>query len=141
MSRTARLIAQRAAIAASLALALGASFGVPQAAAKDPFGGKFNHYQCYNIVDGGSGLKATLKLSDQFGDNVGTILRPVMLCNPVDKNGEGIPAKEVHLVCYTIKAEKSQTHVVTIQNQLEETKYYVKGPQMLCVPSTKQIIK
>ena len=141
MIRTTEFIAQRVALMASCVLALGTAFSTGQAAPKDPFGGKFDHYQCYDIVDGGSGLKANLKLNDQFGENAAAIVKPAMLCNPVDKNGEGIPAKEVHLVCYTIKTEKSQTRVVAIQNQLEEAKYYVKGPQMLCVPSTKQIIK
>jgi hypothetical protein len=133
--------ALRAALAASFALVLTTTFGTPGAAAKDPFGGKFNHYQCYRIVDGGSGLKADVTLRDQFREDAAAILKPVMLCNPVDKNGEGIPNEEVHLVCYEIKVENPDdktVYGVAIQNQLEEAKYYLKGPEMLCVPSTKK---
>jgi len=143
MFRTIGSTAPRPALAASFALVLATTFAAPEAAAKDPFGGKFDHYQCYRIVDWGSTLQAGVKLKDQFRLDKAAIVRPSLLCNPVDKNGEGVPQPKVHLVCYTIKVGNpdGKTYGVVVQNQLETNKYYVRDPQLLCVPSTKKPIK
>ena len=43
-------------------------------------------------------------VADQFGSSSIQILRPLKLCTPVDKNGEGIPNPASHLTCYRIRA-------------------------------------
>jgi hypothetical protein len=130
--------------AAAFALALGIALGAPQAEAKDPFGGQFDHYQCYSIRDSsGKPLQTDLTLKDQFRADKAATVRATLFCNPVDKNGEGIPQPKVHLVCYTIKVatpDKNTYHVKTT-NQLETNDYYVSGPQLICVPSLKEVIK
>ena len=131
-------------LTAAIAFTLTTGAGVPQAQAKDPFGGKFDHYQCYQIRDwSGKPLETTVKLKDQFRSDAATTVRPVLLCNPVDKNGEGVPEPKVHMVCYSIKVENPDkaTYKVKIENQLESNVYYVGGPQLLCVPSLKEIVK
>ncbi len=49
---------------------------------------------------------------------------PKLLCNPVDKNGEGIPGPKSHLVCYEIKDDPEGTaervKEVMVKNQFQE---------------------
>ena len=130
-------------VMAALALSLAPAVGVTPAAAQDPFGGKFDHYECYTVIKAANQLATKVTLADQFSKDTAMTVTAHFLCNPVDKNGEGIPAKEVHLVCYDIvvaNPSKQPFHVVTV-NQLEKNELYVNGPQMLCVPSTKELIK
>lgn len=61
------------------------------------------HYQCYDVLYHDSNDVQDVKLADQFGDSRGLVGHPVRLCNPVDKNGEGIVNDDGHLVCYAIR--------------------------------------
>jgi len=98
------------------------------------------HYQCYDVLSHDSEESRDIKLSDQFGGSGGLVGHPVRLCNPVDKNGEGIPNQDVHLVCYAIRTEPgSQVRSVIISNQFGEAKLFVGERDTLCVPSKKQI--
>ncbi len=131
-------------LAAAITLALLETIGTSQAKTSDPFRGKFDHYQCYQIRDwSGKPLETKVKLKDQFRGDTAVTVRPSLLCNPVDKNGEGVPQPKVHLVCYTIKVANpdDKTYKVDIANQLEKNTYYVSGPQLLCVPSLKELAK
>ena len=65
----------------------------------------WEHFLCYNIDPHGPFEPLSVKLRDQFADYKGVVVTPVSLCNPVDKNGEGIKDRERHLVCYEIKAD------------------------------------
>ena len=62
-----------------------------------------------------------------------------MLCNPVDKNGEGIGDRVTHLVCYTFQPEGGFLGLpVPIQNQFHSlANLDVEQPFALCAPSTK----
>jgi hypothetical protein len=115
----------------------------PALAAPDPFGGKFNHYQCYDAVDWSKLPEGAYKTKDQFASNEVKIVKPLFLCNPVDKNGEGIPAPEVHLLCYEVEQAKpdTSTYSVIVGNQVEENRYAVRKPHVLCVPSTKRHVR
>lgn len=110
---------------------------------KDPFGGKFNHYQCYDIVDWSTRPEGAFSLDDQFQRDKAKIVRPLFLCNPVDKNGEGIPAKAVHLICYEMQPGNPSGDVyrTEVNNQVEKNSYYVRNPHIMCVPSEKRHIR
>jgi hypothetical protein len=66
---------------------------------------------------------------------------PFRLCNPVDKNGEGIQDPDTHLVCYTIEPQGgSLGFQVQIQNQFFDLENLdVEHPFALCTPSTKAV--
>jgi hypothetical protein len=102
---------------------------------------KSNHYLCYRIAEvSGSQAAPKLSLQDQFGKSTTTLSKPSFVCNPVDKNGEGIANKEMHLVCYTVKTFL-KTKVVVTKNQFGENKIKLKdSAEMLCVPSTKKVL-
>ena len=94
-----------------------------------------NHFKCYSVE--GTKLAATVSLVDQFGSVTTPVTEPKFLCNPVDKNGEGIPNPSAHLVCYKIKEEFKQRDVF-VSNQFGTDTLKVKDTQLLCVPSTKR---
>lgn len=96
-----------------------------------------NHFKCYSVE--GENLNQTVNLVDQFGNVTTSVRVPKLLCNPADKNGEGIPNPLAHLVCYTIKdlTHPPQTPDVLVNNQFGEAQLDVIKSQLLCVPSTK----
>ena len=77
-------------------------------------------------------------LENQF-DRVSTGLgRITKICTPVSKNGEGIPDKDLHLVCYEILNRHDPGRPVQTTNQFGNAKIYVQESQELCVPSIKR---
>ena len=106
---------------------------------------KGEHYACYRIDPHGGFDEIPVSLKDQFAGYEALVIRPIQLCNPVDKNGEGILNPEVHLVCYEIRAdpigEFPPTYDVNTVNQFrEQSMTAVLPPRMLCVPSFKKIM-
>ncbi len=104
---------------------------------------KGEHYLCYRIDPHGGFKEVPVELKDQFAAYQGVVIRPIQLCNPVDKNGEGILNPEVHLVCYEIKADPigrfPRTVDVETANQFtEQSMTAVLPPPVLCVPSFKR---
>ena len=68
------------------------------------------------------------------------VKKPTRLCNPVDKNDEGIQHPDDHLMCYQVKLlgdkhEKRQD--VTIANQFGDLRLDTTKEDELCVPSRK----
>ena len=95
-----------------------------------------DHYKCYDVV--GEPLKdTTVSLVDQFQEVDQKVLKPRFLCNPVDKNDEGIINPIGHLVCYGIQVNRSVEEEVFVVNQFGEHSLRVKKDHMLCVPSLK----
>jgi len=93
---------------ASLALLLvvltaGSAWAQPPvgAAAPSPLAAQ-NHYKCYDIISHDPFDPRLVSLRDQFGLTRAQVIRPVYHCNPVDKNQEGIPYPDIHLMCYEI---------------------------------------
>jgi len=60
-----------------------------------------NHYKCYRVKARRT-APLFVNVVDQFESADLKILAPRLLCNPVDKNGEGVVDPVAHLVCYTI---------------------------------------
>jgi hypothetical protein len=100
------------------------------------------HFECYAIEEFAPESEVRrVKLRDQFGIEKTHIGRIKRLCTPVDKNGEGIPDPELHLVCYEIlKGQYPQVPVET-NNQFGRARMKVLQAQELCVPSTKKLLK
>jgi hypothetical protein len=107
------------------------------AQAQDPL--KANHYLCYRVVESSGAQAPNVKLKDQFGDGATKPAKASYVCNPVDKNGEGIVNKESHLVCYTLRIG-IKAKPVLIKNQFGELKIKLGSPEILCVPSTKKVM-
>ena len=105
-----------------------------------------DHYKCYRVrVTPGTPKfpkGVTASVIDQFNTPIAKIFnvrRPKHLCNPVDKNGEGIKNSDAHLVCYPVRGAKGQPkHVrrnVFLNNQFgPETMTTIKERE-LCVPT------
>jgi hypothetical protein len=100
-----------------------------------------DHYKCYKIK---AKQRLQVSLEDQFTTPAKTfdLKKPTHLCNPVDKNGEGIKNAFAHLVCYQARPATGQPrHVpvsgVRVANQFGlETLTTIKE-DVLCVPSVK----
>lgn len=121
---------------AAAATAILYSFSVPVQA----HGLQDQHYQCYKILEHGNNPPNNVTLEDQFVSTEDVTGPPVRLCNPVDKNGEGIPHRNVHLVCYKLPPADIDPISVTVRNQFTDGEVLVIGDRdMLCVPSLKQI--
>ena len=99
------------------------------------------HFECYAIEEYSPGREVRLvKLRDQFGTVKHKVARITQLCAPVDKNEEGMPNPEFHLVCYEILEGHNPNLPVETDNQFGKAKMQVLQAQELCVPSTKKVI-
>jgi len=88
-------------------------------------------------------VRETVNLNDQFLDEIMQLKKPVELGVPTNKNSEGITNSSTHMTCYRLRAPRFQKQEVTVTNQFknaEEQDLIVKRPNMLCVPSFKELI-
>ncbi len=108
-----------------------------------------DHFLCYDVkVAEGEPKLAPFEvdLSDQFGETAKIVKKTNLVCNPVDKNGEGVLNPEVHLTCYVVKDAEGEPEferrLVSVDNQFgEDQMLEVKKPKILCVPSSKEVIE
>lgn len=99
------------------------------------------HYKCYPIIQLETPFNPVLvTLRDQFAFTNAWVLRPIELCNPVDKNNEGWINPQRHLVCYEITEPLQPNRRVKTSNQFGDLRFVVKDARKLCVPSTKQLL-
>jgi hypothetical protein len=76
----------------------------------------------------------------QFGTIDVDLRKPLHLCTPVDKNGEGIIDPATHLMCYKVRGSPPQfPGSVYTTNQFGSDQFPFFGVRELCVPSTKQL--
>ena len=104
---------------------------------------EIDHFQCYRVRARGF-TSRTVTMGDQFETQTATVIKPYSLCNPVDKNGEGIRFPESHLTCYTVKQPRMVPRDVTAEDQFlaQESRPFVstcRKAATLCVPSSKRI--
>jgi tyrosinase len=112
--------------------------------------GDINNYKCYKIhwnffskLVGGR-----VTVDDQFGRRKYDVLKPVELCTPVDKDGDGIVDPARHLVCYAVKATKTspaqpkfKAHKVDVNNaNLGRAFLDVEAVKELCLPAFKDVV-
>ena len=97
-----------------------------------------NHYKCYDVVDHDPFSPRTVSLKDQFGLTNAQVVRPVFHCNPVDKNHEGIPYPDIHILCYEIYDNPYLgIWPLRIYNQFDWLRIRADKARLLCVPSYK----
>jgi hypothetical protein len=107
-----------------------------------------DHYKCYaaRVARGEPRfVQREVALSDDFEAKDTTVVRPVSVCLPVDKNGEGIANSTDHLVCYDIRDVRGQARfaprAVEVANQFDvagqpQTLTLTRS-DVLCVPSSR----
>ena len=96
-----------------------------------------DHYACYPGTFS-TFQRRRVRLSDQFGEETVVVVRPVSLCAPADKNGQGVRDRRAHLTCYEIKPLRPfAPRAVTVKNQLGRQAMTVVRPASLCVPASK----
>jgi len=114
-----------------------------------------SHFKCYKVRQprGAPPFQEIggVRLNDQFEDKLTTVLRPQLLCTPVNKNGEdpAAPDNQDHLTCYKIKDDPGQPRfeprTVEVQDQfvmqdlLPTRRTDCRRTRLLCVPSIKRI--
>jgi hypothetical protein len=100
-----------------------------------------DHFRCLTVRTTAGRphfVPVTVAVADQFGTRQVTLVRPVRLCIPTDKNGEGIENPATHLMCYKAKgAPKTPKTLVHTNNQLGPEDNTIRGEAEFCVPSLK----
>ena len=106
-----------------------------------------DHFQCYSAARTPGTPKfqrRVVRLEDQFGTKDVRVVKPVSICTPVNKNGEGILDETAHLTCFTIQKIRGEPPFtrrdVQMSNQFGDQSLRVKRPRTLCVPSTKTLL-
>jgi hypothetical protein len=98
-----------------------------------------DHYKCYGAT--GAQVDIGVTLLDQFQARTALVLEPKLFCTPADKNGEGIDDPINHLTCYSTNPVGQAPGLIPITNQfLAGDQIDLLGPDLLCVPSTKQLV-
>jgi hypothetical protein len=104
-----------------------------------------NHYRCYSVSD----LRQPqfrnvpgVGLTDQFISDVVTVKKAKFLCNPVDKNGEGIADPSLHLCCYGLAHAQSLNPrpIVDVASQFQTSRLAARVGKLLCAPCTKTVV-
>jgi hypothetical protein len=106
-----------------------------------------DHFKCYKVRGKGF-TERTVTAADQFESKTTRVIKPRLLCNPVDKNGGGILDETCHLVCYQIRDTPGQPPFspqdVTVEDQFttdeDELQTFTgdcRKVAHLCVPSFK----
>lgn len=112
-----------------------------------PSGPTIDHYKCYKVKDKEIPAKfapTTVTLSDDFQTSAPTkVKEPYLVCNPVDKNGEGITSSADQLTCYTIRDKSSPAFspvIVDSADQLGALRLAAKRPYTVCLPSRTTVV-
>ncbi len=66
-----------------------------------------------------------------------------LVCNPVDKNGEGIPDPDAHLACFKIFGDPSQPFQqvsVGVEDQFGDRTIELVKPRLLCAPANNRVL-
>lgn len=101
-----------------------------------------DHYRCWEATDpNGDVLGIGVSLVDQFQSFGTVVMDPFRLCNPADKNGEGIQDPNSHLVCYNLVPTSDILGLqIPIQNQFFPlANLDIEEAFALCVPSVKMV--
>ena len=102
----------------------------------DPLAAPIDHYKCYRVKGARERLRG-VNLTTQFGPITVDVKRPLHLCTPVDKNGEGVVDSVRHLMCYQVRAVPQAPTTVSTTNQFESDTFKIFGIRELCVPAFK----
>jgi hypothetical protein len=105
---------------------------------------RLDHFKCYTAI--GDSIEERVRLRDQFNTFRTTVLRPALLCNPVEKaHGDRVTPitnPTDHLVCYQIASEpfdRDRQPIVDTRNQFGREEVRAVRARLLCVPSSKAV--
>lgn len=117
-----------------------------------------NHFLCYDVDerrrrdddddgDDDDRVRITVSVAAQFNQSAPMfeIRKPVRLCNPVDKNSEGIKDEENHLLCFQVKPVRRRDTTqrvkdIHVRDQFGQNQVDTLKIRELCVPSTKTLL-
>jgi hypothetical protein len=103
-----------------------------------------DHLKCYRTRRITAFSPKNVTLEDQFETANMNVLRPYRLCNPVDKNDEGIIDPAEHQMCYQIRdnvaGPRFRRRNVRVENQFGIQFLSVSRPETLCTPADKNLI-
>lgn len=102
--------------------------------------GELPNFKCYaaKFPPPFRSTRRPVTLLDQFGTTNATVLQPFEICNPVDKNGEGIDDPEAHLMCYKLRVTSRRVrHEVASYDQFGSEELRTGGSRVLCQPALK----
>ena len=107
--------------------------------------GGVDHYLCYAVRSSQGALRFApidegIVLVDQFGAKTVDVVRPKLLCNPVDVNG-ATPGAEQHasdLLCYQTRFDRENLRQapVSMTDEFGQKSFSLIGREAFCVPST-----
>ncbi len=108
-----------------------------------PAPGGVEHFTCYRIR-GARFRQSGIQVTDEFGTFTADVKRPVRLCLPTDKNGEGVLDSTDQLLCYEVRTSPPRVKLsgplfVTTQfssRAFGESRTKVTGTRELCVPTS-----
>ncbi len=88
--------------------------------------------------------KQRVDIVDQFGTATVLAVRPTEICNPVDKNGEGIEDPEAHLMCYKVRKllprGRSGRWAIRGTDQFGSEELRVSRHREICLPALKNCV-
>ena len=125
----------------------GAEFYVDNAEVEDI---ALDHFKCYGVRPLQDFAPLRVTLTDQFEKQEVTVLRPVSLCNPVEKclgDECTVPVHpKEHLTCYRTQDDPDtpdfQRRHVLVSNQFGDQRLIVlKRQNLLCLPSSKTVLE
>lgn len=103
-----------------------------------------NHFKCYRAKAVAKLPQQVVTLEDQFTTQETTVKKAYSFCNPVDKNGEGIPDPTNHLTCYKIRRVPGEAKFPGRQVVVEDqfgggaVSATLGHDGLLCVPTIKE---
>ncbi|HEV8487788.1 MAG TPA: hypothetical protein VGV87_29875, partial [Blastocatellia bacterium] len=108
-----------------------------------------DHFKCYDVRSDANFTPFEVELHDQFETEVVTVVKPLLLCNPVVKCVDGdctqVLNQDDHLVCYETRDSRGTTNFekreVIISNQFGQQQRItvLRRANLLCVPSLKAL--
>jgi hypothetical protein len=99
-----------------------------------------DHFKCYKLARARGRIDA-VKVDDQFGTLTLDLGRPLRLCVPADKNGEGIQDAAALLLCHKARVRRGTSPftppagTIFTNNQLGGLAARVVKPGELCIPA------
>jgi hypothetical protein len=99
-----------------------------------------DHFKCYKVARAHGRVDA-VKVVDQFGTLMLDLRKPVRLCIPADKNGEGIQDSAALLLCHKARLRRDAgkftepTGSIYTNNQFGALTSRVVKPRELCIPA------
>lgn len=117
----------------------------------DPLDPGADHFKCYRVELAEGPPEFTTEpvfVQDQFiGEpKLFDVEEPIRLCNPVDKNGEGIADADTHLMCFKVKPADGEPGFKMVRdihtnNQFGPLQMVAIAEEELCVPSEIEIVE